>query len=466
LGDGQFAAVFDLGGGTFDTAVVRRSGDAYEVVGPPGGNDRVGGEGFDERLFTYLGERLAQSQPEAWENVRFSEERTWRRAAYDFRLAVRSAKESLSMRADAAVYLGAPIDAELRLTRDELERLITADLQVGVAELAATVESAGLHPGELRSVFLVGGSSRVPLAARLVGEWFGRVPVTWGDPKGAVVIGALMVGEPGLRALGAVPPTGAIAAVAAAGGVADSTPYDSETAPTVAVPQPIPAARPTGPVSREPLPAPASNRGRRLALLATAAAVVVIGGGVAAAQLLRDDSPTASPTTAAAATVAADSTPGSSATTASSDAAGTATTSSISATTATSTTSSAASTTSVPNATTTSPGKAPTTTQKSTGGVAATTTAAPIVTAAPTTTTPPVATTSPPPATTTTAAPTTKQVPSLTGLMTSEARSALESIGFSMSIQSGSCQLSSEVVDYSPKGQQQPGTVITVWCAS
>jgi hypothetical protein len=189
--DGAFVAVYDLGGGTFDTAVLRRTGDGFDVVGLPGGDERLGGEVFDERLFAHVGDRLAETSPEAWESLRFATDRSWRKVGHDLRLEVRRAKEALSSNAEYTVYVGSPVDATVLVTRDELESLIQADVAATVEELAATVQRAGIAVEDLAAVNLAGGSSRIPLVTRLVGERFGQLPQTWGDPKAAVALGAV-----------------------------------------------------------------------------------------------------------------------------------------------------------------------------------------------------------------------------------------------------------------------------------
>jgi actin-like ATPase involved in cell morphogenesis len=198
---GSYVAVYDLGGGTFDTAVLQRTDGGFIVIGVPGGDERLGGEAFDDRLFDYVGERLAERLPEAWEALRFSDERAWRKAGHDLRVEARRAKEALSSTAEYTIYLGAPIDAEIVVTRDELESLIHRDVQVTVDELEATVTRAGLTMGDLAAVNVVGGSSRIPLVTRLVAERFGAMPSTWGDPKAAVVLGATRA-----TSLASVPP--------------------------------------------------------------------------------------------------------------------------------------------------------------------------------------------------------------------------------------------------------------------
>lgn len=249
---GAYVAVYDLGGGTFDTAVLRRTPDGFEVAGPPGGSEHLGGELFDERLLAHLGERLAETKPEAWESLRFDSSRSWRKAAHDLRLEVRRAKEALSAQADYTIYIGAPVDVELLLTREEVERLIRPDIDATVDELLATVERAGLVPGDLAAVNIVGGSSRIPLVTRLVAERFGRVPDTWGDPKAAVVLGAASAGQTTLR--------------------------DSPPAP---IPEPavLPAPEPEPPVTPDDLPtlvADDESEKRHLPIRAIAAALVAI----------------------------------------------------------------------------------------------------------------------------------------------------------------------------------------------
>ena len=464
LGDGQVAAVFDIGGGTFDTAVVRRVGDSFEVVGPPGGNDRIGGETFDERIFVYLGELLARTQPEAWELVRFSDERTWRRAAYDLRVAARSAKETLSTRVDAAVYLGAPIDAELRFTRDEFERLIEADMHAAVAELAATVDAAGLSPSDLRSVFLVGGSGRVPMAARLVGEWFGRVPITWGDPKGAVVLGALMVDPLAMRRLSGVAPTIEMPLTAAL----PAAPAAAATSQAVSAASAPPGSATAVP---KPMPMPKVDR-RRLGIIVALVTALVLLGGTAYALIGRDGTGPGSGSPPASTRAAALPTAGTTPVPATTTAPATTAASTVPTTTAASTT---AATTAMPTTTVLATTGAPTTTAARSGPAATPTVTvrtAPVTTVAaaePVTTTapPPVSPTTqppPPPPPPTTAA-TSNVVPNVNGATTTAAASAIQQAGFAgTSVVPGTCDLSSIVTSHTPSGQQPLSSTINIRC--
>ncbi|HEX7167816.1 MAG TPA: Hsp70 family protein, partial [Acidimicrobiales bacterium] len=186
---GDHVAVYDLGGGTFDAAVLRRTATGFEPVGAPGGDEHLGGEDFDELLYDAVGRVVAARDPEGWRQLQTSEERTWVRANAALREAVRAAKEALSSTPEYTIYV-AQLDAEVRVTREELEELIRPALERTVDELEATIERAGLRLSEIKAVYLVGGSSRLPLAARLVSERTQLVPLTWGDPKAAVALGA------------------------------------------------------------------------------------------------------------------------------------------------------------------------------------------------------------------------------------------------------------------------------------
>ena len=89
---GQSVAVYDLGAGTFDTAVLERTAEGFVLHGQPGGME-LGGDSFDERLYQHLGRQLEPADRDA---IQHSEELVWRQAHADFRRWIRLAKEALS----------------------------------------------------------------------------------------------------------------------------------------------------------------------------------------------------------------------------------------------------------------------------------------------------------------------------------------------------------------------------------
>ena len=66
---GSTSRCYDLGGGTFDTAVLRRTDSGFETIGIPGGDEFIGGEDFDHRLFRYFGECLAADDAQLWDDL-------------------------------------------------------------------------------------------------------------------------------------------------------------------------------------------------------------------------------------------------------------------------------------------------------------------------------------------------------------------------------------------------------------
>jgi molecular chaperone DnaK len=188
LEPGEHVVVYDLGGGTFDTAVLCRTVDGFDVVGKPGGLDDLGGEDFDYRLYRFLGRRLDQEQ---WQTLTSEDsDPVWQRAVYDFRKDVRRAKERLSKYQDATVLTPIPGEPDLSLSRSDFETLVRDDIQSTVDELARTVSNAGQTVEALSAIYLAGGSSRIPLVSELINERFGRQPSVFGDPKAVIALGA------------------------------------------------------------------------------------------------------------------------------------------------------------------------------------------------------------------------------------------------------------------------------------
>ncbi len=218
--------------------------------------------------------------------------------------------------------------------------------------------------------------------------------------------------------------------------------------------------------------APAAGRVRRRMALAIAALVALLAVGVGAYALTDDDATAGVPDT-----TAGTSTPSDQASTSAAHTTAGADPSTTASATTTAAPSSAATTVAPTVATVVATTLEPGTTVRGAGGATATTvrttrpTAAPTtapVTQAPATTAPPTAapTTAPPPPPTTAAPPpSTKQVPDVRGVSTSTARSAIvDQAGFAGMSTDASCEQNSNVVDYTPKGQQPLSTVVTVFC--
>jgi actin-like ATPase involved in cell morphogenesis len=184
---GATLAVYDLGGGTFDAAVVRKDSPAtFTVLGRPEGIDGLGGVNFDEAVFEHVcaaaGVPLAEIDP--YDPDLVAEVARLRRECTE-------AKEALSADTDVTipVALGG-VRQRVRLTRAELEEMIRPDLDRTIEAMHRALGSAEVDPAGLDAILLIGGSSRIPLVSQLVSAEFGRAPAIDTDPKVAVAMGA------------------------------------------------------------------------------------------------------------------------------------------------------------------------------------------------------------------------------------------------------------------------------------
>ncbi|AOS65767.1 type VII secretion-associated protein [Actinoalloteichus hymeniacidonis] len=183
-------AVLDLGGGTVDASVVRRRGKGFEVLANKGIGD-FGGADIDQALLEHLGNEVGSHDRAAWQQLVAGRELADRRRRRMLHQDVRGAKETLSRHTFTDVPMPSPFP-DAHVTRADLEGLIQPAVTRAVDLVTATTEAAGLTVAELTGVFLVGGSSRIPLVARLVHERIGLVPTTLDQPETVVARGALL----------------------------------------------------------------------------------------------------------------------------------------------------------------------------------------------------------------------------------------------------------------------------------
>jgi len=196
---GQVVAVFDLGGGTLDTAVLRAEGGGFVVAGQPGGNADLGGEDFDEFLLSRVSELARERDEEIWREVFAGSGARARSDRAHLRSDVTTAKEALSEYLTYELPVAGFADT-FRLTRSDLEQLIGPAVDQTVAEMRRTITAAGLSADQLTSVFLTGGSSRIPLIAQRLADSLGTLPQLRDDPKAAVALGALTAATAGTLA--------------------------------------------------------------------------------------------------------------------------------------------------------------------------------------------------------------------------------------------------------------------------
>jgi len=316
---GDVVAIYDLGGGTFDAAVLRKTADGWETLGSPEGIERLGGIDFDAAVFAHVQRTVGDSLSELDED-----DETAMSAVVRLRDECVQAKEALSSDTDASIPVLLPnLQTQVRLTRGEFEEMIRPQITSTIQALQRALAGAGVAADSVKAVLLVGGSSRIPLVAQMLTESLGRPVNIDAHPKHSIALGAALAAAPEQRAAaaaaagaptvpgGAVTPLtrtpqaviGAGAAVAGAGIAAAAGDAASAADPTAAQTQvgagsggvaPPGTGERYGGGGGQPPPRGSNGGGngrsddegsgfRRKAMLAAAAALLaglVVGGGV------------------------------------------------------------------------------------------------------------------------------------------------------------------------------------------
>ena len=183
---GATIAVYDLGGGTFDAAVLRKTDAGFEILGQPEGIERLGGIDVDAAVFGHVSRALGGKLQELDEDDPVA-----MAAVARLREECVQAKEALSADTDMTIAVLLPnVSTEVRLTRAELEAMVRPALVSTVDALKRALRSAGVSAEQLHSVLLIGGSSRMPVVSQLVGAELGRPVAVDAHPKHAVALGA------------------------------------------------------------------------------------------------------------------------------------------------------------------------------------------------------------------------------------------------------------------------------------
>ncbi|MEV0074047.1 Hsp70 family protein [Amycolatopsis sp. NPDC050768] len=196
LAPGQALAVYDLGAGTFDVAVVGATQNGYVVLAEDGLPD-LGGLDVDQALMVHVGREVSHSDPQRWQRLLRPESTADRRTRRALQEDVKAAKEALSRHPQTEVPMPEPFK-DVLVTRGELEGLVRPAMLRSVELLARTLRAAGLTPDRLAGIYLVGGSSRLPLVGSMIAEKLGVVPASLDQPETAVALGAQHVARDGL----------------------------------------------------------------------------------------------------------------------------------------------------------------------------------------------------------------------------------------------------------------------------
>ena len=191
--DAQKIMVFDLGGGTFDVSLLEISDGVFEVLATAG-NNRLGGDDFDERIIRWLAETFAS------ENGGI-DLRKDKMALQRLKEAAEKAKIELSGTMSTQISLPfitadatGPKHLEAVLTRAKFDELTRDLVEATMGPTKQALSDAGISVSEINKVLMVGGSSRIPAVQEAVKKLIGKEPFKGINPDECVALGAAIQG--------------------------------------------------------------------------------------------------------------------------------------------------------------------------------------------------------------------------------------------------------------------------------
>ena len=193
-GEDQTILVYDLGGGTFDVSIL----EIYDVDGQPqievkatAGNNKLGGDDFDERIIEWL---VSEFKRET--GIDLSKDN---QAMSRLKEAAEKAKIELSGTQSSQINLpfitmkdGNPEHLDITLSRARFEDLIAKHIEDTMAPTRQAMKDAGVKKGDVDKVILVGGSTRVPAVQSAIEKETGKAPYKGINPDEAVAMGAAL----------------------------------------------------------------------------------------------------------------------------------------------------------------------------------------------------------------------------------------------------------------------------------
>ncbi|MBS4191355.1 molecular chaperone DnaK [Bacillus sp. FJAT-49705] len=188
----QTILVYDLGGGTFDVSILELGDGVFEVKSTAGDN-RLGGDDFDQVIIDYLVEEFKKEN-----GIDLSKDKM---AAQRLKDAAEKAKKDLSGVTSTQISLpfitagpSGPLHLEVTLSRAKFEELSSDLVEGTMGPTRQALKDAGLSPSEIDKVILVGGSTRIPAVQEAIKKETGKEPHRGVNPDEVVAMGAAIQG--------------------------------------------------------------------------------------------------------------------------------------------------------------------------------------------------------------------------------------------------------------------------------
>ncbi|KIY21082.1 MULTISPECIES: molecular chaperone DnaK [Mesobacillus] len=192
MDEDQTILVYDLGGGTFDVSILELGDGVFEVKSTAGDN-RLGGDDFDQVIIDYLVEQFKKEN-----GIDLSKDKM---ALQRLKDAAEKAKKDLSGVTSTQISLpfitageAGPLHLELNLTRAKFEELSAGLVERTMGPTRQALKDAGITPSDLDKVILVGGSTRIPAVQEAIKKETGKEPHKGVNPDEVVAMGAAIQG--------------------------------------------------------------------------------------------------------------------------------------------------------------------------------------------------------------------------------------------------------------------------------
>ena len=188
----QKIMVFDLGGGTFDVSLLEISDGVFEVLATAG-NNRLGGDDFDQRIIDWMAQKFQKENGIDLRNDKMVLQR--------LKDAAEKAKIELSGMSASNINLpfitataAGPLHFEATLTRAEFDRITSDLVEATMGPTKQVLRDSGLSANEIDKILLVGGSTRIPAVQEAVKKFLGKEPFRGINPDECVAVGAAIQG--------------------------------------------------------------------------------------------------------------------------------------------------------------------------------------------------------------------------------------------------------------------------------
>ena len=190
--DDQKIMVYDLGGGTFDVSIIEM-GDGVQQVLATAGNNRLGGDDFDQRIINWMVENFKAEQGIDLTGDKMAMQRL-KEAAEKAKIELSSTPTSTINLPYITADATGPKHLEMTLTQAKFNELTSDLVQSTMGPVKQALSDSGLKPSDLNKVLMVGGSSRIPAVQEAVKNFIGKDPFKGINPDECVALGAALQG--------------------------------------------------------------------------------------------------------------------------------------------------------------------------------------------------------------------------------------------------------------------------------